>query len=37
MHLLLKGTRGALGEVLVRHPLNPTGKISLDRDPIQFG
>ncbi|WP_243316816.1 replication restart helicase PriA [Geothrix paludis] len=37
MHLLLKGTRGALGEVLARHPLDPSGPISLDRDPIQFG
>lgn len=37
MHLLLKGTRGALGEVLARHPLEPSGPISLDRDPIQFG
>ena len=37
MHLLLKGGRGALGEVLARHPLNPAGPISLDRDPIQFG
>ena len=37
MHLLLKGTRGALGEVLARHPLAPGGPISLDRDPIQFG
>lgn len=37
MHLLLKGTRGALGEVLARHPLAPAGPISLDRDPIQFG
>jgi primosomal protein N' (replication factor Y) len=37
MHLLLKGPRGALGEVLARHPLAPAGPISLDRDPIQFG
>ena len=37
MHLLFKGTRGALGEVLARHPLAPAGPISLDRDPIQFG
>jgi len=37
MHLLLKGSRGALGEVLARHPLPPAGPISLDRDPIQFG
>ncbi|MBI1753618.1 MAG: primosomal protein N' [Acidobacteria bacterium] len=37
MHLLLKGTRGALGEVLARQPLNPAGAISLDRDPLQFG
>ncbi|WP_257312389.1 replication restart helicase PriA [Geothrix fuzhouensis] len=37
MHLLLKGPRGALGEVLARHPLAPGGPISLDRDPIQFG
>ena len=37
MHLLLKGARGALGEVLARHPLPPAGPIALDRDPIQFG
>jgi primosomal protein N' (replication factor Y) len=37
MHLLLKGGRGALSEVLARNPLDPTGSISLDRDPIQFG
>ncbi len=37
MHLLLKGGRGALGEVLARHPLEPGGPIQLDRDPIQFG
>jgi primosomal protein N' (replication factor Y) len=37
MHLLLKGGRGALGEVLARYPLDPSGPISLDRDPIQFG
>jgi len=37
MHLLLKGGRGALGEVLARQPLDPSGPISLDRDPIQFG
>jgi len=37
MHLLLKGGRGALGEVLRRSPLPPAGPISLDRDPVQFG
>ncbi len=37
LHLLLKGSRGALSEVLARHPLDPAGPISLDRDPIQFG
>ena len=37
MHLLLKGGRGALGEVLVRHPLEAAGAVSLDRDPLQFG
>ncbi|MDP1830926.1 MAG: primosomal protein N' [Geothrix sp.] len=37
MHLLLKGGRGALGQVLARHPLQPSGPITLDRDPIQFG
>ncbi|HEX9080660.1 MAG TPA: primosomal protein N', partial [Holophagaceae bacterium] len=37
MHLLLKGPRGALGEVLRRHSLPPAGPISLDRDPVQFG
>jgi primosomal protein N' (replication factor Y) len=37
MHLLLKGTRGALGEVLARHPLEPGGPIQVDRDPLQFG
>ena len=37
MHLLLKGTRRALGEVLARQPLNPMGPITLDRDPLQFG
>jgi len=37
MHLLLKGNRGALGEVLARHPLDPAGPVSLDRDPLQFG
>jgi primosomal protein N' (replication factor Y) len=37
MHLMLKGTRGALGEVLNRQPLDPAGTISLDRDPLQFG
>ncbi|WLT32905.1 primosomal protein N' [Geothrix sp. PMB-07] len=37
MHLLLKGTRGALSEVLARQPLDPAGAVSLDRDPIQFG
>lgn len=37
MHLLLKGTRGALGEILARQPLDPAGTISLDRDPLQFG
>jgi len=37
MHLLLKGGRGALSEVLARHPLDPAGLISLDRDPVQFG
>lgn len=37
MHLLLKGGRGALGEVLRRHPLPPAGPVSLDRDPVQFG
>ena len=37
MHLLLKGTRGALSEVLARHPLEPGGSIQMDRDPVQFG
>ncbi|WP_306589862.1 primosomal protein N' [Geothrix sp. 21YS21S-4] len=37
MHLLLKGGRGALSEVLRRHPLDPGGSVSLDRDPLQFG
>ncbi|MDE2105663.1 MAG: primosomal protein N', partial [Patescibacteria group bacterium] len=37
LHLLLKGGRGALGEVLRRHPLPPAGPVSLDRDPVQFG
>jgi primosomal protein N' (replication factor Y) len=37
MHLLLKGSRGALGEVLARHPLPPAGPLQVDRDPIQFG
>ncbi len=37
MHLLLKGGRGALGQVLARHPLEPSGLITLDRDPIHFG
>ena len=37
MHLLLKGGRGALSEVLRRSPLPPGGAISLDRDPVQFG
>ncbi|GLH70053.1 hypothetical protein GETHPA_15860 [Geothrix rubra] len=37
MHLLLKGGRGALGEVLRRSPLPPAGPLSLDRDPMQFG
>ncbi|HEX7552909.1 MAG TPA: primosomal protein N' [Geothrix sp.] len=37
MHLLLKGGRGALSEVLARHPLEPAGLVTLDRDPIQFG
>lgn len=37
MHLLLKGGRGALGEVLRRAPLPPSGPLSLDRDPMQFG
>ena len=37
MHLLLKGGRGALSEVLARHPLPPSGLIQVDRDPIQFG
>ena len=37
MHLLLKGHRGALGEVLARHPLEPAGPIQVDRDPLQFG
>jgi primosomal protein N' (replication factor Y) len=37
MHLLLKGGRGALSEVLARHPLDSAGAITLDRDPLQFG
>jgi primosomal protein N' len=37
LHLLLKGSRGALSEVLARQPLDSCGHISLDRDPIQFG
>jgi len=37
MHLLLKGGRGALSEVLARHPLPPSGIIQVDRDPLQFG
>jgi len=37
IHLLVKGSRGALSEVLARHPLAPAGLITLDRDPIQFG
>jgi len=37
MHLLLKGGRGPLSEVLARHPLDPAGPVSLDRDPLQFG
>jgi primosomal protein N' (replication factor Y) len=37
MHLLLKASRGALGEVLARHPLEPGGLIQVDRDPLQFG
>ena len=37
MHLLLKGSRGALGEVLARHPLEPGGPVQVDRDPLQFG
>ena len=37
MQLLLKGTRGQLGEALARHPLDPAGPTSLDRDPLQFG
>lgn len=37
MHLLFKGTRAALGEVLRRCPLDPSGPVTLDRDPLQFG
>lgn len=37
MHLLFKGTRGALGELLKRTPLEAAGPITLDRDPLQFG
>jgi primosomal protein N' (replication factor Y) len=37
LHLLLKGSRGALSEVIRLHPLPPNGSLSLDRDPIQFG
>ncbi|MEI7614165.1 MAG: primosomal protein N', partial [Betaproteobacteria bacterium] len=37
MHLLLKGPRAALGEVLARHPLEPAGSIQVDRDPLNFG
>ncbi|HJW72681.1 MAG TPA: primosomal protein N' [Geothrix sp.] len=37
MHLLLKGSRGALSQVLAAHPLSPGGCLTLDRDPVQFG
>jgi primosomal protein N' (replication factor Y) len=37
LHLLLKGSRGALSAVLARQPLDPGGHISLDRDPQSFG
>jgi len=37
MHLLLKGPRAALSEVLARHPLEPSGSIQVDRDPLNFG
>jgi primosomal protein N' (replication factor Y) len=37
MHLLLKGSRGALSQVLQVNPLSPSGRLSLDRDPVQFG
>ena len=36
MHLLLKGPRGTLSQVLQAHPLKPGGCLSLDRDPVQF-
>jgi primosomal protein N' (replication factor Y) len=36
MHLLLKGGRTALSQVLQVQPLKPGGNLSLDRDPVQF-
>ena len=36
LHLLLKGGRGPLSQVLLAHPLKPGGCLSLDRDPVQF-